>query len=105
MAEITGPASAKPISALSRAFNGLLLPVALFILLQVVLIESTRGTGSFGGMMIFFWSLALVPAVVVLNLWVLFVRWQGHFRAFFAGLALPAAVGVAEALFLYVIRV
>jgi hypothetical protein len=96
---------ARRISILSRILNGLLLPVALFILWQVGLVESTRGSGSFGGMMIFFWSLALVPAVIVLNLWVLFIRWRSHFRAFFAGLALPFAVGAAEFLFLYFVRV
>jgi hypothetical protein len=105
MAEGERPAEAKPVSVLSRIVNGLLLPLALLILWQVVLIESTRGTGSFGGMTIFFLSLVLVPAVLVLNLWVLLVRWQSHFRAFFAGLALPAVVGMAEALLLYFVRV
>jgi len=70
-----------------------------------VLIESTRGTGSFGGMTVFFLSLFIVPALLVINLWVLLVRWQGHFRAFLAGLALPFAVGATELLLLYFVRV
>ncbi|HUN68944.1 MAG TPA: hypothetical protein VMU46_09105 [Burkholderiales bacterium] len=91
-------APSKPaVSVLARIGNGVLLPLALFLLWQFALIESTRGTGSWAGMLIFFGSLILVPALVVLDLWVLAVPWRGHFRAFFAGLALPAVVGAIEA--------
>lgn len=86
---------------LSRFLNGLLLPVALFILWQLVLAETTRGTGSFAGMVLFFASLFVVPALLVLNLWVVLIRWRGHFAAFFAGLAIPAAAGALELVIMY----
>ena len=92
--------SAPPVPAVSvraRAGNGVLLPMVPFVLWQFALMESTRGTGSWAGMLVFFGSLFLVPALLVLNLWVLAVPWRGHFRAFFAGLALPALVGALEA--------
>jgi len=84
------------VSVRARIGNGVLLPLALFLLWQFALIESTRGTGSWAGMLVFFGSLVLVPALLVLDLWVLAVPWRGHFRAFFAGLALPAVVGAIE---------
>lgn len=89
------------ISVLARLGNGVLLPMVLFVLWQFALIASTRGTGSWGGMTVFFSSLVTVPALIVLDLWVLAVRWRGHFRAFFAGLALPAAFGALEALVMF----
>jgi hypothetical protein len=85
----------------TRLGNGVALPLALFVLWQFALIASTRGTGSWAGMMVFFSSLVTVPALAVLNLWVLAVRWRGHFRAFFAGLALPAAFGALEAFVMF----
>ena len=94
-------AEVPPVSVLARLGNGVLLPMALFILWQWMLIASTSGTGSWAGMMVAFSSLVTVPALTVLDLWVLAVRWRGHFRAFFAGLALPAAFGALEALVMY----
>jgi hypothetical protein len=90
-----------PISVLARIGNGVLLPVVVFVGWQYLLIASTSGTGSWAGMTIFFASLAVVPGLLVLDLWVLGVRWRGHFRAFFAGLALPAVVGAFETWLLY----
>jgi hypothetical protein len=86
---------------LARLGNGVLLPMGVFVLWQWVLIASTSGTGSWAGMTVFFTSIVTVPALAVLDLWVLAVRWRGHFRAFFAGLALPAAFGALEALVMY----
>lgn len=86
----------RAISVLARFGNGVALPMVLFVLWQWVLIASTSGTGSWAGMTVFFTSLVTVPALLVLDSWVLAVRWRGHFRAFFAGLALPAIVGAAE---------
>jgi hypothetical protein len=94
-------AEGSPISVLARLGNGVLLPMGVFVLWQGVLIASTSGTGSWAGMMVFFSSLVTVPALAVLDLWVLAVRWRGHFRAFFAGLALPAAFGALEALVMH----
>jgi len=93
--------AAPPVSVLARIGNGVLLPVALFVGWQFLLIETTRGSGSWAGMMVFYVSLALVPALLVLNLWVLGVRWRGHFRVLFAGLALPVFVGLLELLALH----
>ena len=71
--------------------------MALFVAWQWVLIGSTSGTGSWAGMTVFFASLVVVPALAVADLWVLAPRWRGHWRAFGAGLLLPAAVGAIEA--------
>lgn len=95
---MTAPA---PISLLARLGNGVLLPMALFVLWQFALIASTSGTGSWAGMTVFFSSLVTVPALIVLDLWVLAVRWRSHFRALFAGFALPAAFGALEALVMH----
>lgn len=85
------------VSILARIGNGVLLPVAFFVGWQYILIASTSGTGSWAGMTVFFASLFVVPALLVLDMWVVLVRWRGHFRCFFAGLALPAVVGAFEA--------
>ena len=90
-----------PISVLARLGNGVLLPMVVVVLWQFALIASTSGTGSWAGMVVFFSSLVTVPALAVLDLWVLAVRWRGHFRAFFAGLALPAVFGALEAFVMY----
>lgn len=90
-----------PVSVLARLGNGVLLPLVLFVGWQYLLIASTSGTGSWAGMTLFFASLAVVPALLVLDLWVLGVRWRGHFRCFFAGLALPALVGAFEGWLMY----
>ena len=79
----------------------MLLPLVVFVIWQFVLIASTSGTGSWAGMTIFFSSLVTVPVLAVLNLWVLVPRWRGHFRAFVAGLGLPAAFGALELLMLH----
>lgn len=97
MTEAAPPA----VSIASRLLNGLVLPLLLFLLWQWALMASTSGTGSWAGMGLFFFSLLAVPALPVLNLWVLAVPWRGHFRAFFGGLALPALIGAAEFLLLH----
>lgn len=94
---MAGAEPAARVSVLARTGNGVLLPCVLFVGWQYLLIASTSGSGSWAGMTVFFASLAIVPALLVLNLWVLGVRWRGHFRCFFAGLALPAVVGAFEA--------
>jgi hypothetical protein len=88
----SGPA----ISVWARIGIGVLLPLALFLLWQFLLIASQTGHGSWMGMTVFFGTLFLVPPLLVLDLWVLAVPWRGHFRAFVAGLALPAVVGALE---------
>lgn len=93
---MAGVSPGKPISLLARFGNGVALPMAVFVLWQWALVGWTGSKGGFGGMVLFFASLAIVPALAVLELWVLAVRWRGHFRAFFGGLALPAVVGAAE---------
>ena len=94
-------AEGPPISVLARLGSGVLLPMALFVLWQGLLISFTTGHGSWAGMTVFFSSLVTVPALAVLDLWVLAVRWRAHFPVFVAGLALPAAFGALEALVMF----
>lgn len=80
----------------ARLGNGWALPLAMFVAWQFLLLPYIGSLGGFGGMVAFLAAFAIVPAVAVLNLWVLAFRWRGHFRAFLAGLALPLAAGVAQ---------
>ncbi|HRD50311.1 MAG: hypothetical protein JNK95_03640 [Candidatus Competibacter sp.] len=88
-------------SLVARIGYGVLLPVAVFISYQFTLIESTSGTGSWDGMGLFFGSLFIVPGLVLLNGWVIPLRWERRLALFLAGLILPAVVGLAEYGWLY----
>ena len=85
------------LSMKARLGNGWALPLAMFVVWQFLLLPYIGSLGGFGGMVAFLAAFAIVPAVAVLNLWVLAFRWRGHFRTFLAGLALPFVVGVAQA--------
>jgi hypothetical protein len=84
-----------------KVLYGVLFPIALFIAYQLALIKSASGTGQWDGMMIFFGSIVIVPGLLVANCWVIPVRWQRKGRAFLAGLALPAVIGVIEYFWLH----
>lgn len=86
---------------MARMGYGVLLPVMVFIGYQFALIGSTSGTGSWDGMSLFFGSLFLVPGLVLLNGWVVPLRWKRGLAPFLAGLILPAIIGLTEYGWLY----
>lgn len=84
------------LSLKSRLGYGCALPTALFVAWQFLLLGYIGGLGGFGGMVAMFAAFFIVPAVAVLDLWVLAPRWRRPLQAFAAGLALPAAAGLAQ---------
>ncbi len=94
-------ASVNKVSLVAKIGLGILLPVATFVAYQTALIGSTSGTGSWDGMGIFFGSIVIVPGLLVLNCWVIPVRWVQKRSVFLAGAMLPAAIGLVEYLWLH----
>jgi hypothetical protein len=88
------------VSLVAKIGFGILIPVVFFVGYQLALIGSTSGTGSWDGMSLFFGSLVIVPGLLVVNCWVLPLRWKRKFTLFFAGMMLPAAIGLVEYLWL-----
>ena len=84
------------IPAWSRIVCGVVLPVVVFIAFQLALMSLENGNGSWDGINILFVSLFAVPGLLLLNLWVVPVRWTAALRALGAGLLLPAALGALE---------
>ena len=85
-----------PLTFARKAYLGIALPLALFALWQWILVETTRGDGTFSGMLLFLAQAALLPAVAVANAWTLPLAWRSPPALVAAGCALPAAVGAVE---------
>jgi hypothetical protein len=96
-----GHASLNKVSLVAKIGLGILLPVATFVGYQAALIGSTSGTGSWDGMGIFFGSIVIVPGLLVLNCWVIPVRWVKKRSVFLAGAMLPAVIGFVEYFWLH----
>jgi hypothetical protein len=96
---VTQGAAAKQPGAFAKIGYGILLPIAVFLAFQFALIESTRGDGTFTGMLLFFGLAWILPAMVVMNCWVIPLRWRRKRSVFLAGLLLPCVIGAVEALF------
>jgi hypothetical protein len=94
-------ASVNGVSFAAKIGFGILLPVATFVAYQLALIGSTSGTGSWDGMTIFFGSIVIVPGLLVLNCWVIPVRWVQKRLVFLAGAMLPAVIGFVEYFWLH----
>ena len=80
---------------------GILLPELAFIAIQFILIESTSGTGRWDGMGIFFGSIFIIPGLLIANFWVVPIQWGRRSALLFSGLAIPAAIGAVEYLWLW----
>jgi hypothetical protein len=93
--------TATPPSFKARVGYGILLPLAAFLGFQYELIESTRGDGTFAGMGLAFGLFWIVPALLVMNGWVVPIAWQSRLTVFIAGTMLPSAIGVAEFLLVH----
>lgn len=89
------------VSTLSKIGYGIVLSETVFVAYQLTLIGSTSGTGSWDGMTIFFGTLFIVPGLLVANCWVIPIQWSRRGTIFFAGLMVPAVIGVIEFLWLY----
>ena len=89
------------VSAAAKIGYGILLPLVGFIACQLALIGSTNGTGSWDGIGIVFSSLVSVPGLLVINGWVLPLRWDRRRSVLLAGLVLPAVIGAVEYLWLH----
>jgi hypothetical protein len=91
----------RQVSTLSKIAYGLLLPDAVFIAYQFILIGSISGTGSWDGMLIFYGSLFIVPGQLAANCWVIPFQWGRKDSVFLAGMMIPAVIGAIEFLWLY----
>jgi len=73
-------------------------PLALFVALQPLLLTATSGSGGFEGMGVVLVGVVATPALLLLNSWVLFVRWRKNTSLGLGGLVLPGVVGLVESL-------
>lgn len=93
------PTVADRLSIWARLGYGLALPLAVFVVVQFMLIATNPRPDSWGGMGLFFASLLAFPILLAANVWVLVLRWRRRHAAFLAGMALPLTVMVPSALF------
>jgi len=80
---------------------GLLLPVAALVACDFIMGEASRGKGGFEAAWLLIVGIFIVPGLLIANCWLFFVRWPGRLQVFFAGLVLPAIMGVTQAALLY----
>ena len=86
------------VRASAKILYGFVIPLALFIALQLVLLTATSGTGGFEGMGVVLVGVVVTPILLVLNAWVLFVRWRKTLSLGLGGLMLPGVIGLMESL-------
>jgi hypothetical protein len=84
----------------TKFWLGAVIPAIGLALLMTAVIASGRGKGE-APMLVFFTSLAAVPAVLLLNCWVLFVAWSSLTRLLVAGCAIPAFVSMGAVLLVH----
>jgi hypothetical protein len=88
------------VSVNGRFLLGAVLP-ALALAAVVGLLIATGGGLREAPMIVFFAALFAVPAVVLLNCWVLFVSWPRRTPLVGSGLLLPAIFALGSALFIH----
>lgn len=90
-----------PLSITTKIGYGILLPSLAFLAYQFTLIETTRGDGSWAGITLFFGLAWIMPGLLLMNCWVIPLRWQQKRSVFFSGLILPFVIGIAELIWLH----
>ena len=85
------------ISVAGRFWLGVALPTLLLVLFLLFLVFVTGHGKGAGPASVFVLSFFAVPIMLIVNCWVLFVRWQDRGWLFAAGTALPLCVGFAAA--------
>lgn len=89
-----------PISIFSRFLCGVIVPMVVLLAFELLLFQTALGKGEragFASMGIAFVSFTAFPCVMLVNCWTLFVDWNRRLAAFFAGVPVPAAIGVGMA--------
>jgi hypothetical protein len=81
----------------TKFWLGAVVPAIGLALVFAAAIASGRGKGE-APMLVFFVSLVAVPAVLLLNCWVLFVAWSSPMRMLTAASMIPAVVGIGAVL-------
>lgn len=92
---MTAPNSSQTVAA--RFWLGAVLPAVALGLLIALVVATGQGRRE-APMILFFASLVAVPAVMLVNSWVLFVDWASRSRLLAAALVIPAVVGVGGVL-------
>lgn len=92
------PTSRPSVSASAKLLYGFVIPLALFVALQLGLLTATSGTGGFEGMGVVLVGIVATPSLLVLNTWLLFVRWRINYSLSLGGLLLPGVIGLMESL-------
>jgi hypothetical protein len=98
MAFLQNPASSSSASALAKLFYGFVIPLVLFIALQLVLLTVTSGNGGFEGIGVVLVGVVATPALLVLNSWTVIIRWRNNLSLLLGGLLLPIVIGLVESL-------
>lgn len=101
LAELDVPDLRAPISRAAKLGCGVVLPAILFVIYQILLLVSLDSGGGWDGIALAFGSLVIVPGLLIANGWTLFLSWPRKSPLFFAGMALPALVGVMELLMVH----
>ena len=92
------PNPASSITASAKILYGFVIPLIGFLALQAALLTATSGHGGFEGMGVALVGVVATPALLVLNAWVLFVRWRRKGTLAIGGLMLPGVIGLMESL-------
>lgn len=95
-----GDLALERVPLLMRFLLGSILPAFLLGLCFLIILAGGRGKGE-APMVVFFASLVAVPAVILLNCWVLFIPWHSLLRLFAFASILPAIITLGSALFVY----
>jgi hypothetical protein len=87
-----------PVSTLAKLWWGVVLP-ALMLCGWVVLLMATAR--EFMPLLLLVLSIVVVPAVMLVNCWTLFVAWRGSLPLLLVGLAIPAFAGAVLTMFIH----
>ena len=98
MEPLQAPAPISSTGASAKILYGFLIPLVLFVSLQLGLLTATSGTGGFEGIGVVLVGVVATLALLVLNTWLLLVRWRKNRSLGLAGLVLPGVIGLVESL-------
>src|SRR4051812_36688455 len=94
----------KPVSARTKLALGVILPISVFLVFDVLLLRSVGGKGEdlgFAGMALFFRSFITVPLVFIANALLMRCDWKSKSAVLLMGFVPPTAAAMYESISLY----
>ena len=87
----------QPVSGPTKVALGVALPVIAFVLFDLLLFRSVGGKGEdlgFAGMVLYFKSFIMVPALLILNAFLMRPNWKSKVAVLLTGLVPSAAAAL-----------